>query len=110
MITERLPKGVLLQAVYQPGWILFPNGDDIQVGSCMFDTGAFHANYISPAFIREHWQALSPMIRFDPSVTTLADGKTSVRCDQVAILNIAFMEGDQRVSAELPFRVFQMGA
>jgi hypothetical protein len=66
----------------------------------MFDTGAFHSNYINPNFLRRHWQMLSPMVFHDPSVIMLADGKTSVQCDQVAIFDISFVNGEELLIAE----------
>ena len=110
LISERLSKGVLLKAVYRQGLILLPHDQELIVESCMFDTGAFHSNYINPNFLHRHWQMLSPMVFHDPSVITLADGKTSVQCDQVAIFDISFVNGEELLIAKLPFRVFQMAS
>ena len=110
LISERLSKGVLLKAVYRQGLILLPHDQELIVESCMFDTGAFHSNYINPNFLHRHWQMLSPMVFHDPSVITLADGKTSVQCDQVAIFDISFVNDEELLIAKLPFRVFQMAS
>ena len=102
-----IPESNLISSVHKAGQIIIDEETRINVPTVLFDTGALHGNYISSIFINNHSKFLSPFLHPCNGVVKLADNKTNITINQLAVLPVTFIGNDGiEHSATVTFCVF----
>jgi len=107
MLLAAMPEVSLHSSMHREGMIFLLGDNFLTVEKALFDTGALHDSYISSSFVAKHAAVLAPYIRKCNRMVYLADHKTRVPIDRIALLTVNFV-GDDSVehTVKMEFSVF----
>jgi len=108
MTLAAMPEVSLYSLMHREGVIDLPNAVRLPVLKTLFDTGALHGSYISSSYVEKHRDLLEPFLRRCNMVVTLADNKTKLKIDSVAVLDVCFIgDDDVEHTGKVPFCVLE---